>query len=66
LRAKKDGVLKPFAEELNNALRLGNAKIIKTPGKNIYTYRLKKQSEAVRVPIQTEFWATALSPKPQK
>jgi len=58
LRAKKDGVLKPFAEELNNALRLGNAKIIKTPGKNIYTYRLKKQSEAVKVPIQTEFWGT--------
>ena len=40
----KHGVkaLKPFAQELKTALETGAAHYVDTPGKHIYTYRLKK------------------------
>ena len=34
--------LKPFAQRVKDALETGDAKYIKTPGKHIYIYRLKK------------------------
>jgi len=40
----KHGVkaLKPFAQELKTALETGEAHYVDTPGKHIYTYKLKK------------------------
>tara|TARA_R100000742_G_C4254074_1_gene72139 strand:- start:263 stop:865 length:603 start_codon:yes stop_codon:yes gene_type:complete len=40
IRTKYKGKLKPFAQRLKDALDIGEAKYIQTPGKHIYTFRL--------------------------
>lgn len=40
LRTKYRGQLKPFAQELQDAINMGQAKIIETKPKNIYVYKL--------------------------
>jgi len=42
IRTKYKGELKPFAKKIKNALETGEAKYIKTKGKHIYIYNLKK------------------------
>lgn len=42
IRTKYKGKLKPFAAKLKKQLETGDAIYVKTVGKNIYTYRLKK------------------------
>ena len=42
IRTKYKGKLKPFAIKVKSALDSGEAKYVKTPGKNIYTYQLRK------------------------
>ena len=41
IRTKYKGKLKPFAQRLKQALESGDAKYISTPGKHIYTFRLR-------------------------
>ena len=41
VRTKYNGKLKPFSQELKNALITGKAKYIKTFGKHIFTFKLK-------------------------
>lgn len=41
IRTKYKGKLKPFALKIKKALESGEAKYIKTPGKNIYLYNLR-------------------------
>tara|TARA_R100000458_G_C8235427_1_gene215918 strand:+ start:103 stop:705 length:603 start_codon:yes stop_codon:yes gene_type:complete len=40
IRTKYKGKLKPFAQRLKDALDIGDAKYIQTPGKHIYTFEL--------------------------
>tara|TARA_B100000902_G_scaffold336481_1_gene336770 strand:- start:584 stop:1186 length:603 start_codon:yes stop_codon:yes gene_type:complete len=40
IRTKYKGKLKPFAQRLKEALDIGEAKYIQTPGKHIYTFEL--------------------------
>lgn len=42
IRTKYKGKLKPFAQEVKDALETGEAHYVKTPGKNIYVYKLKE------------------------
>lgn len=42
LRVKHNGELKPYAKALREALKKGEAFIVETPGKHIYTYKLKQ------------------------
>ena len=41
IRTKYKGKLKPFAQRLKQALESGDAKYISTPGKHIYTFKLR-------------------------
>ena len=42
IRTKYNGELKPFARKIKDALDTGEAYYVKTPGKNIYLYSLRK------------------------
>ena len=42
IRTKYKGKLKPFAQKIKDALENKEAYYVKTPGKNIYTYQLRK------------------------
>jgi hypothetical protein len=44
IRTKYNGVLKPFAQKVKNALESGEAFYEKTKGKNIYVYQLIKKT----------------------
>ena len=41
IRTKYKGKLKPFAQRLKQALESGDAKYVSTPGKHIYTFKLR-------------------------
>lgn len=49
VRTKYRGKLKPFAQELLNALERGEAKYKETVGKNIYTYKLCRSHNMKRL-----------------
>ena len=42
IRTKYKGELKPFARRLKNAIESGDARYVKTTGKNIYIFKLKR------------------------
>lgn len=42
IRTKYKGELKPFARRLKNAIESGQARYVKTNGKNIYIFKLKR------------------------
>ena len=41
IRTKYKGKLKPFAQRVKDALETGEAKYITTPGKHIFTFKLR-------------------------
>ena len=43
IRTKYKGNLKPFAKEIKEALENGKAEYVKTKGKNIYLYEIKRK-----------------------
>jgi len=45
IRTKYKGKLKPFAIKIKNALETGEAFYVKTAGKVVYTYKLKKRGK---------------------
>jgi len=47
IRTKYKGKLKPFALRVKNALESGEAEYVKTKGKHIYLYYLKKNPESL-------------------
>lgn len=45
LNIKHNGELKAFARELRSALQAGEAKIVKTHGKNVWVYTIKREGK---------------------
>ena len=48
IRTKYNNELKPFAIEIINALKNGNAKYIETKEKNIYVYEIKRKHKKAK------------------
>lgn len=54
MRTKYNGVLKPFAQRLVDAVASGEAYMETRPPKNIYLYRLRRQSESLSASVGSD------------
>ena len=59
LRGKYNGKLKPFSVKLRKALDDGRAHYERTPGKNIYEYRLCAPTAALKLDSNVDLFASA-------